>query len=40
MAGKEWQLRGEVRSKDRPVNSLIESHLDFSSNVKEIEEIN
>jgi len=29
MAKKEWVLKGEVTSKQRPKNSLLENYLDF-----------
>ncbi len=31
---KTWQMQGEVKANQRPVNSLLEEHLDFKSGVK------
>lgn len=31
---KEWLLKGEINSRARPVNSLIEKDVDFRKNVK------
>ena len=31
---KKWQMKGEVKSKDRPVNSLLQEHLDFKMQKK------
>jgi len=31
MRAKDWQMTGEVKAKERPVNSLLEVHLDFNT---------
>jgi len=31
---KEWILRGEISSKARPANSLVEQDIDFRKNIK------
>jgi len=31
---KEWILRGEISSKARPTNSLVEQDIDFRKNIK------
>ena len=31
---KKWQMKGEVKSSDRPVNSLLQEHLDFKMQKK------
>lgn len=34
MRAKDWQMTGEVKAKERPVNSLLEVHLDFNTATK------
>lgn len=37
---KDWQLKGEVKAGDRPVNSLIDEILDFKKNIKNTQSYN
>lgn len=32
LATKEWQMGGEISSRQRPLNSLLEENLDFKTN--------
>jgi U3 small nucleolar RNA-associated protein MPP10 len=34
VASKDWTMKGEITAKDRPLNSLIEEHLDFEVGTK------
>jgi U3 small nucleolar RNA-associated protein MPP10 len=36
VAKKEWTVRGEVKARDRPLDSLVETDLDFERNVKPV----
>jgi U3 small nucleolar RNA-associated protein MPP10 len=36
VAEKEWQVKGEVKAKSRPLDSLIETELDFDRNAKPV----
>lgn len=36
VAEKQWQVKGEVRAKNRPLDSLIETELDFERNAKPV----
>ncbi|KAM3131914.1 hypothetical protein pb186bvf_015937 [Paramecium bursaria] len=38
VAQKDWQMKGEVNSKQRPINSLLEQDLDFNINRAKIQE--
>ncbi len=40
MAEHDWQLKGEVKGKERPKNSLIDAEVDFKLNKKIPLEIN
>ncbi|XP_018495744.1 U3 small nucleolar ribonucleoprotein protein MPP10 [Galendromus occidentalis] len=39
LAEKEWQMRGEITSKSRPENSLMEEHLDFDHQTRQTPQI-
>lgn len=40
MGNKNWVLGGEIKAKERPVNSLLDTELDFKSGIKYSHEIN
>ena len=40
MSKKDWALTGEVKARERPVNSLLETNLNFKSGLKFSHEIN
>lgn len=40
MSKKDWALIGEVKAKERPVNSLLDTDLNFKSGLKFSHEIN